>query len=194
MMGERWGSGMRRVCLLMRSFGGVVRLVLVVLVAGMAIVAPWIGVHDLGLVDVFSARTPPAWHRDGGMEHLLGTDQLARTLVSRIVYGVRLAARRGVGGLVGRDVGWDARSARRVVRGVAGPGRVRLCESRLVGCLPRARPRRGDRPRTQPRQSFSFPGLRAVRASFGLRVGRCCASSAWRSSWWRMRLRCRLVG
>jgi len=37
-------------------------------------------------------NTPPAWIADGSSEHLLGTDQIGRDLLGRIIYGARVTA------------------------------------------------------------------------------------------------------
>jgi len=112
----------------MRSLGGVVGLAFVVLVAGAAIVAAWIAAHDLGQVDAFSAGTPLAWHCDGIMDHLLGTDPLGRDLFSRTVRTARVSLLVGVLGgssavtlsvTLGLLAGWFEGWLDRVVSGFA---------------------------------------------------------------------------
>jgi peptide/nickel transport system permease protein len=39
---------------------------------------------------------PPVWQEHGGWSHLLGTDQLGRDLLSRIIYGARVSLAAGV--------------------------------------------------------------------------------------------------
>lgn len=51
----------------------------------MAIFAPWLAPHDPLKIDVANKFASP------GMAHLLGTDQLGRDLLSRIIYGARTA-------------------------------------------------------------------------------------------------------
>jgi len=113
---------------LMRSPGGVVGLILVVLVASAAVFAPWIATHDPGQADFFAARTPPAWHPEGSLEHLLGTDQLGQDLFSRIVYGARVSLLVGVFGALsavtlgvtlGLLAGWFEGWVDRIVSGFA---------------------------------------------------------------------------
>ncbi len=45
--------------------------------------------------DIVSKNLPPAWAARGGVVHLLGTDQLGRDLLSRLIYGSRVTV--GVG-------------------------------------------------------------------------------------------------
>lgn len=57
--------------------------IIVVILILVAIFAPWIAPYDPGTTDLKSVvKTPSA-------EHLLGTDQLGRDILSRIIYGTR---------------------------------------------------------------------------------------------------------
>ena len=51
----------------------------------MAVFAPWLAPHDPLKIDVSNKFAAP------GLAHLLGTDQLGRDLLSRIIYGARTA-------------------------------------------------------------------------------------------------------
>lgn len=56
-----------------------------------ALFAPLIAPHDPGEQVLENRLLPPAWHEDGSMEHILGTDHLGRDLASRIIYGSRIS-------------------------------------------------------------------------------------------------------
>jgi dipeptide transport system permease protein len=56
-----------------------------------AILAPWIAPHDPLAQDLFLGRLPPAWVNGSEPGFYLGTDSLGRDVLSRILYGARLA-------------------------------------------------------------------------------------------------------
>lgn len=56
-----------------------------------AIFAPLISPHDPLAQDLFAARLPPFWEPGADPAYLLGTDSLGRDLLSRMLYGARLA-------------------------------------------------------------------------------------------------------
>jgi peptide/nickel transport system permease protein len=56
-----------------------------------AIFAPLIAPHDPLYQDLFAGRMPPFWVDGADPNYLLGTDSLGRDLLSRILYGARLA-------------------------------------------------------------------------------------------------------
>ncbi|WP_029066333.1 ABC transporter permease [Labrenzia sp. DG1229] len=56
-----------------------------------AIFAPMLSPHDPLEQDLFAARLPPFWEQDADPAYLLGTDSLGRDLLSRMLYGARLA-------------------------------------------------------------------------------------------------------
>jgi ABC-type dipeptide/oligopeptide/nickel transport system permease subunit len=69
--------------------------VFLVIVAS-AVFAPWIAPHDPLAVNIRHRLVPPAWMAGGTPENLLGTDQVGRDLLSRIVYGGRVSLVVGV--------------------------------------------------------------------------------------------------
>lgn len=75
---------------LLRSGTGLIGAILLLLMVGAAILAPWISPHDPGAQDL-SARLQPPLLWGGTSEHLLGTDQLGRDLLSRLLSGARLS-------------------------------------------------------------------------------------------------------
>jgi dipeptide transport system permease protein len=63
-------------------------LVLLVLVA---VFAPWIAPKNPLEQDLFSGRLPPFWMHGADKGFLLGTDSLGRDVLSRIIFGTRIA-------------------------------------------------------------------------------------------------------
>lgn len=68
-------------------FGGFVLLLLVFT----SITAPYIAPHDPNEQDITATKKPPFWMQGGASEHLLGTDSLGRDVLSRLLYGSRVA-------------------------------------------------------------------------------------------------------
>lgn len=62
------------------------------LVVVCAIGGPWIAPHEAGKIALADAMLPPAWAAEGRMEYLLGTDNLGRDILSRIIAGARVSA------------------------------------------------------------------------------------------------------
>lgn len=56
-----------------------------------AIFAPLISPHDPLAQDLFAGRLPPVWEQGADPAFLLGTDSLGRDVLSRMLYGARLA-------------------------------------------------------------------------------------------------------
>lgn len=56
-----------------------------------AVFAPLIAPHDPLYQDLFAGRMPPVWVDGADPNYLLGTDSLGRDVLSRILYGARLA-------------------------------------------------------------------------------------------------------
>lgn len=75
-------SVLRRLC---GTVAGATGLVIVVLVLGGAVLAPWIAPHDPDALDVMNRFSGPT------ARHWLGTDHLGRDLFSRLLYGARIA-------------------------------------------------------------------------------------------------------
>jgi peptide/nickel transport system permease protein len=67
--------------------GGVILLV----VAGLAIAAPWVAPHDPLEQDLLHMLAPPIWAADGSTAFPLGTDGLGRCVLSRAIFGARVA-------------------------------------------------------------------------------------------------------
>jgi peptide/nickel transport system permease protein len=62
-----------------------------VLVACAAVAAPWIARHDPTSGDLRTSTLPPAFSEGGSREFPLGTDQLGRDILSRVIFGARVS-------------------------------------------------------------------------------------------------------
>lgn len=65
-------------------------LVVLVLITS-AVLAPWIAPHDPGFQNFIVSLQPPVWQTDGAWSHVLGTDNLGRDILSRLIWGARLS-------------------------------------------------------------------------------------------------------
>ena len=75
-----------------------------------AIFAPYLTPHDPFAQDLNLRLIPPVWMDGSQPEHLLGTDQIGRDYLSRLIYGTRISMLIGVltvitSGLIGITVG-----------------------------------------------------------------------------------------
>lgn len=61
------------------------------LIALLTLAAGWVSPHDPLAQDLFAGRLPPFWVNGAEPGYLLGTDSLGRDVLSRIVYGGRVA-------------------------------------------------------------------------------------------------------
>ena len=64
-------------------------IILLVLVCG--IFANWLAPHNPRVGILQERNTPPAWSAGGSSNHLLGTDQQGRDVLSRIIHGARIS-------------------------------------------------------------------------------------------------------
>jgi peptide/nickel transport system permease protein len=74
-------------------------LVLAVIIAA-ALGAPWIAPHDPAKQSLIRRFTPPAWAPGGNTTYVLGTDQVGRDILSRMMYGARVSLLVGVAAVV----------------------------------------------------------------------------------------------
>ena len=81
-----WGDAFRR---LLRNRGAVIGMVILGLLTLMAIFAPLIAPDEPNFMVPTDALAPPS------LEHLFGTDQFGRDILSRIIYGARLSLQVG---------------------------------------------------------------------------------------------------
>jgi len=93
-----------------------------------ALLAPWLAPHDPFAQDLGHRLIPPVWHDGGSWTHVLGTDQLGRDYLSRLIYGSRIslligATAAATSGVIGTTLG--------VLAGYFG-GRVDLVVSFII--------------------------------------------------------------
>jgi peptide/nickel transport system permease protein len=86
---------------------GVTMLVLVTLTGALA---PWISPHDPARQNWRNRLSPPGWVEGGSPEHVLGTDELGRDILSRLIWGARISMLIGflsvvVSGTLGTAIG-----------------------------------------------------------------------------------------
>jgi peptide/nickel transport system permease protein len=84
--------------------------IIVGFVALVGIFAPLLMPHDPYLQNLSGRLTPPAWMPGGSPEHILGTDQLGRDYLSRLILGARISMIIGVltvitSGIIGTALG-----------------------------------------------------------------------------------------
>lgn len=100
--------------LLLRRIGGhwglLFGLSVLVLIVLMALAAPLIAPHDPLAQNLTGRLQPPIWAERGDWNHVLGTDQLGRDYLSRLIYGARLSLIIGfsamaISGLIGTVLG-----------------------------------------------------------------------------------------
>jgi len=98
---------------LSKSKTGIIGAIIVILVIIVAVFAPVLSPHSPFETDTSKMLIPPAWNEEGGMDHILGTDNLGRDLLSRIIYGTRVSLLVGffsvvVAGIIGIAIGMIA--------------------------------------------------------------------------------------
>lgn len=76
---------------LKKSPTGMAGLICLTLFILMALFAAQIAPHDPLTQDLRNISKPPAWSEGGNDTHLLGTDNLGRDLLSRVIYGSRIS-------------------------------------------------------------------------------------------------------
>ncbi len=85
---------------LARDRGGMLGLELFALLVFAAVFAEQLAPHDPLAQNLRVSKQPPAWMADGSWEYPLGTDNLGRDILSRILYGTRVSLTVGFFGVV----------------------------------------------------------------------------------------------
>lgn len=108
-----WSDAWRRLRRNKAAFAGVIYIILICLVA---IFAPLIAPYNPNYASATAqANTPPFWSSGHDSRYILGTDELARDELSRLIYGARVSMAVGIiptaivtiiGLLVGVTAGW----------------------------------------------------------------------------------------
>jgi ABC-type dipeptide/oligopeptide/nickel transport system permease subunit len=86
--------------LLWRDKSGLLGLIIFLLLVFSALFAPWISPHDPLGQNLRFNKLPPAWLEGGTWEYPLGTDNLGRDILSRIIYGTRVSLTVGFFGVL----------------------------------------------------------------------------------------------
>lgn len=95
---------------LLKSKTGIVGFIILIAVVIVAIFAPILAPHDPALINPTKMLKPPSWLEGGDPNHLFGTDNLGRDILSRIIYGSRVSLLVGISavvlaGIIGMVVG-----------------------------------------------------------------------------------------
>ncbi len=81
---------------LFKNRTGVAGLIVTLLFALTAILAPAISPHDPDENSLYDQLKPPVWNEGGSPKNLLGTDDLGRDMLSRLIYGARVSLALGI--------------------------------------------------------------------------------------------------
>lgn len=88
--------GSRLLASLRSRLASVVALILLLIVIASGLLAPVIAPHPPRAGDLLDSKLPPAWLPDGDQRFLLGTDELGRDILSRVLYGAQVSLMVGV--------------------------------------------------------------------------------------------------
>jgi len=83
-----------------RDKTGLAGLLIFLTIIFTAVFSPIISPYDPLQQDLSISKTPPAWAKEGAMEHIFGTDDLGRDVLSRIIYGSRVSLTVGFFGVI----------------------------------------------------------------------------------------------
>ncbi|MBY7144582.1 ABC transporter permease [Virgibacillus sp. NKC19-3] len=95
---------------LFKSKTGIVGIIIVFFIIFTALLAHVLSPYDPTQTYPSDVLVPPVWSEGGSIEHILGTDNLGRDLLSRIIYGTRISLLVGVfsvfvAGIIGLFIG-----------------------------------------------------------------------------------------
>lgn len=122
---SRWWLLLRRAAVVLRQWpwrrmsrngGFMFGLVVLLSIAAIAALAPWIAPHDPLVQDIANRRVPPIWYQwfsedsNASWAHVLGTDKLGRDYLSRLMHGARISLSIGfsaalISGIIGTVLG-----------------------------------------------------------------------------------------
>ncbi|HET9903742.1 MAG TPA: ABC transporter permease [Xanthobacteraceae bacterium] len=93
--------------------GLMIGAVILIAIVMMALLAPLVAPYDPYAQDLTQRLIPPIWHERGTWAHALGTDNLGRDYLSRLIYGARISLLIGaavmvISGLIGSSLGLAA--------------------------------------------------------------------------------------
>jgi peptide/nickel transport system permease protein len=83
---------------------------ILIVILGVALFAPLLAPHDPYAQDLSQRLVPPVWDESGSWTHPLGTDQIGRDYLSRLIYGSRISLLVGfsimiMSGIIGTSLG-----------------------------------------------------------------------------------------
>lgn len=111
-LGELAGGALapRRRGKALQHAGFTIGAAILLLVLAMALLAPLLAPHDPYAQSLPNRLVPPIWHEKGTWAHPLGTDNLGRDYLSRVLYGARISLLIGfavalISGLIGTTLG-----------------------------------------------------------------------------------------
>jgi ABC-type dipeptide/oligopeptide/nickel transport system permease subunit len=87
----RGAEGSRAWRKLARNPAALAGALILLAVIGAAVFAPYAAPHDPARQSLIRRFTPPVWAQGGSMSYPLGTDQVGRDILSRIIYGARVS-------------------------------------------------------------------------------------------------------
>jgi peptide/nickel transport system permease protein/dipeptide transport system permease protein len=76
---------------LWRNKTAVAGLIIITVFIFCGILAPYLSPHDPLEVSLYDQIKPPVWHESGTWNNILGTDDLGRDILSRLIYGARVS-------------------------------------------------------------------------------------------------------
>ncbi|PLR82530.1 peptide ABC transporter permease [Bacillus canaveralius] len=100
----------RWIRMLLRSKTGMAGMLIVLIMVSMAFFADILTPHDPAQTNVAARLLPPSWSEGGDSSYLLGTDNLGRDILSRIIVGSRVSLLVGISavflaGIIGLAMG-----------------------------------------------------------------------------------------
>jgi ABC-type dipeptide/oligopeptide/nickel transport system permease subunit len=75
-------------------------MLILLVVAAAALAAPWVAPHDPAKQSLLRRFTPPMWQVKGNVAYPLGTDQVGRDVLSRLIHGARISLLVGVAAVI----------------------------------------------------------------------------------------------
>jgi len=81
---------------LFKNRTGLAGLIIIIVFSLAAIFAPLISPHDPNENSLYDQLKPPVWNQEGSTKNLLGTDDLGRDMLSRLIYGARVSLTLGI--------------------------------------------------------------------------------------------------
>lgn len=86
--------------LLWRDRSGMIGLFMFLVVVFAAVFAPWLAPYNPLEQNLRDSKMPPVWYSEGSWDHVLGTDNLGRDILSRLIYGARVSLTVGFFGVL----------------------------------------------------------------------------------------------